>query len=693
MTQLNFRNYAGSYQLRIKNAEDLEKVQELDEVHWAAVSIPTKSLNCDKTFLAFVDTDKNGRIRPAEFKSALSWLFQVLSDRGRVSEGTDILRLQDIDTNRPEGQKLRTAAEFILTNLNLAETNEISLAQIRDVQSIMASAANNGDGIIPPEVTSDTDLAGFISSVMDTVGSQTDACGKQGISEDELKEFFHETEAYLAWKTKGDLPENQESTEIMPWGMDTPASFELVKNVEGKIDQFFAQCALVKYDGKIAARIQLHGKKLKEIDLTDTSKIRSWLKDSSLAFPNSNGLLNFEGEINPHYVTCLLELKEKVLRRALGDSLKELSEKDWTKVKSIFGSYRTWLESKQGDKVENLGPDLLRSYLNGSFREKASDLIKKDLLVADDLNQIDNLEKLILYQKWLMILANNFVSFEDLYNPNRRALFEMGTLVIDKRQITFTMGVEDYQAHKKVSERSSMFLLYVKVTGRQDEEISFEIVAPVTSGGADGLCIGKRGIFFSVDGRELDAQVMDIVVNPISVLESVKAPFHKISDFMKKQIDKISESSEDKLVKTASSTSASSAARDLMLGGGLAIAALGSSFAYITKALSEVKLVQVLLSLLGLAMIILIPSIIAGVTKIRKRDMSKLLEASGWAVNVHMRVNTAMGRLFTRTPYLPKGAHKERRDTVSKFMKEFSAISSFIKPASGRKRSASERPL
>ena len=454
MTQLNFRNYAGSYQLRIKNAEDLEKVQELDEVHWAAVSIPTKSLNCDKTFLAFVDTDKNGRIRPAEFKSALSWLFQVLSDRGRVSEGTDILRLQDIDTNRPEGQKLRTAAEFILTNLNLAETNEISLAQIRDVQSIMASAANNGDGIIPPEVTSDTDLAGFISSVMDTVGSQTDACGKQGISEDELKEFFHEAEAYLAWKTKGDLPENQESTEIMPWGMDTPASFELVKNVEGKIDQFFAQCALVKYDGKVAARIQLHGKKLKEIDLTDTSKIRSWLKDSSLAFPNSNGLLISEGEINPHYVTCFLELKEKVLRRALGDSLKELGEKDWTKVKRIFGSYRTWLESKQGDKVENLGPDLLRSYLNGSFLEKASDLIKKDLLVADDLNQIDNLEKLILYQKWLMILANNFVSFEDLYNPNRRALFEMGTLVIDKRQITFTMGVEDYQAHKKVSERS-----------------------------------------------------------------------------------------------------------------------------------------------------------------------------------------------------------------------------------------------
>ena len=177
----------------------------------------------------------------------------------------------------------------------------------------------------------------------------------------------------------------------------------------------------------------------------------------------------------------------------------------------------------------------------------------------------------------------------------------------------------------------------------------------------------------SVDGHEWDAEVMDIVVNPISVWESVKAPLQNVSDFMKKQINKISKSSEDKLAVTASSTSASSAARDLMLGGGLAIAALGSSFAYITQALSEVNLVQVLLSLLGLAMIILIPGIIAGVTKIRKRDMSKLLEASGWAVNVHMRVNTTMGRLFTRAPYLPKGAHKERRDIISKFVKEFNS--------------------
>ena len=670
MSRMICRNYGGSYQLRIQNAEDLEKIQVLDEVHWAATSIPTDSLNCDKAFIAYVDTDKNGRIRPAELKAAWSWLIQVLADRHRLSEGSDVLRLQDIDTHCPEGQKLHAAAEFILTNLNISGENEISLAQVRDVQSIMASAANNGDGIIPPEVTSNADLAQFITSIMDTVGSKMDACGKPGISEEELKKFSHEAETYLAWQAQGEIPKGHECTEIKPWGTETRKAYDLVRNLEGKMDQFFAQCALVKFDGRAAAQMQLREKELKEIDFTDTAKMTDRLKDSPLASPNPEGLLNFEEAINPLYVDSLFELKEKVLNRALGDALKRLNQNEWRKVKNIFCSYRVWLENKQGRKVEKLGQDQLRSYLEGSYREQVGELIEKDLAVANELNQMQNLEKLILYQRWLMVLANNFVSFADLYNPNARALFEMGTLVIDERQITFTMGVRDRQAHKKISQRSLMYLLYVEVTGRQDKDIKFEIVAPVTSGSSEGLCIGKRGIFFTVDGREWDAEVVDIVANPISVWESVKAPFQKSADFARKQIEKMTQSSEEKAVSMASSASASGTARDLMLGGGLAIAALGSSFAYITQALSEVKPVQILMALLGLAMVVLLPSMFAGFVKIRRRDMSGLLEASGWAVNVHMRLNMTMGRLFTHTPHLPKDARKERKDIISKFVKE-----------------------
>jgi len=671
MSRLICRNYGGIYQLRIQNPEDLEKIQVFDEVHWAATSIPTDSLNCDKKFTGYIDTDKNGRIRPSELKAAWSWLTQVLTDRHRLSEGSEILRLQDIDTHHPEGHKLYAAAEFILTNLNISSKNEISLTQVRNMQNIMASAANNGDGIIPPEVTANTDLAQFITAIMDTVGSQMDACGKPGISKDELEKFFHETEIYLAWKSQGEVLKGHECTEIMPWGIDTQKAYELVINVEEKVDQFFAQCGLVKFDERAAAQMQFREKELEEIDFTDTPKMVDRLKDSPLASPNSEGLLNFNEAINPLYVNSLLEFKEKVLSRALGNSVEQLNENEWLKVKNIFRSYRAWLENKQGSIVEKLGQDRLRSYLAGPYREQAKELLEKDLAVANDLAQIQNLEKLILYQRWLMILANNFVSFADLYNPNTRALFEMGTLVIDKRQITFTMSVRDRHAHKKISQRSLMYLLYVEITGRQDKDIKFEIVAPVTSGSSEGLCIGKRGIFFTVDGQEWDAEVVDIVVNPISVWESVKSPFQKFGDFVGKQINKMTKTSEDKVVSMASSASSSGTARDLMLGGGIAIAALGSSLAYITKSLSEVKPVQALLALLGLAMVVLLPSMLAGFIKIRKRDMSGLLEASGWAVNVHMRLNMTMGRLFTHTPNLPKDVRKERRDIVGKFVKEF----------------------
>jgi len=105
--------------------------------------------------------------------------------------------------------------------------------------------------------------------------------------------------------------------------------------------------------------------------------------------------------------------------------------------------------------------------------------------------------------------------------------------------------------------------------------------------------------------------------------------------------------------------------RDILLGGGIAIAALGSSFAYITKALSQVKPTHILLALAGMVVIILLPSIIAGFIKIGKRDMSVILEASGWAVNVHMKLSAILGRIFTHTPRLPKDARKERKDVFS----------------------------
>ena len=151
----------------------------------------------------------------------------------------------------------------------------------------------------------------------------------------------------------------------------------------------------------------------------------------------------------------------------------------------------------------------------------------------------------------------------------------------------------------------------------------------------------------------------------------MRTPFRQFTNFIRKQIDKFTKSREGKLEKSFNAPSASGMTRDLLLGGGIAIAALGSSFAYITKALSQVKPAHILVALAGIAAIVLLPGIIAGFIKIRKRDMSVLLEASGWAVNVHMRLSATLGRLFTHVPNLPKDARRERRDAVAQFVKDF----------------------
>ena len=675
MSKLTFKNYGGSYQLRIQDAGDLERVQTLADAHWAATSIPIDSLNCDPAFISFVDIDKNGRIRTDEFRKALTWLFRFLANRSHLSESADILNLSDIDISHPEGQKLKASAELILANLNSPDTEKISLSQVRDVQSIMANTTNNGDGIIPPDAVSNPDLARFITSIIETVGSTMDTCGKQGIGQEQLELFFRETQSYLTWQTNGAIPKDAKTTKIMFWGTETPQAYELIISLEAKIDQYFAQCAMAGFDERTIAMMQLSPKELGEIDFKDKTLMESHLLRAPLAAPNPESILNLEAILNPLYAERLFEFKEKILKRIFGKPIEQFSKKQWDKINAIFSPYKRWVEGKKGLQVEKLGQDKLSTYLNGPYRQQINDFIAKDLAAADVLNQHHNLEKLILYQKWLMELANNFVSFANLYSPQCRSLLEMGTLVIDGKEMTFTMKVRDRQAHKKIAEASFMYLLYLEITGRQDKDINpstkFEIAAAVTSGNSGRLHIGKRGIFFTIDGIEWDAKVIDIIENPISLWESIRAPFTQFTGLIKKQIDKFTKTSRDKTGAALSAPAETGAARDLLLGGSIAIAALGTAFAYITKALSHVKPIHILGVLTVIIIFILLPGIFTGLVKMRKRNMSILLEASGWAVNAHMRLTTTLGHLFTHTPRLPKGARREQKDAVTQFAKKF----------------------
>ena len=72
--------------------------------------------------------------------------------------------------------------------------------------------------------------------------------------------------------------------------------------------------------------------------------------------------------------------------------------------------------------------------------------------------------------------------------------------------------------------------------------------------------------------------------------------------------------------------------RDMLLAGSVGVAALGSSFAYVTKAIAGVQVHHVLLVVAGIATLLLGPSLVMGYFRLRRRDLTTLLEAAGWAI-------------------------------------------------------------
>jgi hypothetical protein len=152
--------------------------------------------------------------------------------------------------------------------------------------------------------------------------------------------------------------------------------------------------------------------------------------------------------------------------------------------------------------------------------------------------------------------------------------------------------------------------------------------------------------------------------------EFLKAPFQQIVDFVKRQVERFSKTQQAKFETTLSAPPSTAATRDLLLGGSIAIAALGSTFALMTNLLSKVEMHHILYALLGIALVVLVPGFVMGFLKLRRRDMSAILEASGWAINIRMKMTRSLGGLFTRRPCVPEDARKESKDLLPQLVRQ-----------------------
>jgi hypothetical protein len=319
---------------------------------------------------------------------------------------------------------------------------------------------------------------------------------------------------------------------------------------------------------------------------------------------------------------------------------------------------------------------------DGDTVEALRALLEESHRTALDLGRVRALEKLILLRAWILPLANSFTSFPDLYDPERRALFEMGTLVMDGRHLTLAVRVADRKSHARLSDESNLFVLFAEVSDREGTPL-YEVAVPVTSGGRGNLGVGKRGLFIDSDGRQLHARVVQIVENPISFREALVAPFVRLGSALTERLEKMQEQASKRIetaglgaadrvqqaAKTptadgASATPEAPAAPPApggtpggwLAGGGIAVAALGSSGAFVIKTLAGMSVWTILGGISSIALAILLPILLVAWLKLRRRDLSAILEGSDWGINARMRLTHSQALEFTHRPDFPPGS-------------------------------------
>jgi len=676
--RMSVKRVGQAQHLVIRDADGLRRALDLDDALWVATGAAVDGFSCDRTFLELIDADKNGRIMSFEVENAIVWLLRHLSDTSGVTRADRSLALAAINVDEPLGPRIHSSARKMLAKLGKAEAEAITLDEVRQIKARVEATPVSEAGVVLP--SADGELAQFLADIVATIGGAAHPSGEAGVNAEKLDRFLADARALLAWQERGAIPEGRETTDIMPMGAATGAAWALVSSLDAKIEQYFAQCRAVGYDDRIAARIRLSDAELGEVDFDDPAAVEAALRSGPLAQPSIDGRLNFSERINPFYEKAMERLRTEVLEPVLGRDVATITAGDWRQVRAYFAAHEQWVKSKAGGEVEGLGAEKLREYLDERFAKGVRGLIKRSLSTALELDNIRLTEKLILYQHLMLEFANNFVSFPNLYDPERRALFEMGSLVMDGRRFELCVKAPDRKAHAALARTSNIFVLYVEVLSREGV-VQYELAVPVTAGGKGNLCVGKRGVFTDIRGSQWDARVAQIIENPISIREAVISPFQRLGRMLTGKIESLTAQAEKKFDASAAAavTRVEQAAKTppaqakapskpsgmavggMLMGGGVAIAAVGSAAAYVTKTLAGLTFWQIAGGILAAVGMVMVPVAIVAFLKLRRRDLSSILEGSGWAINARMRLTTLQARHFTQRPGWPAGAKGVRR--------------------------------
>ncbi len=690
-----FYRAGGLDQVRLDNADDLLNLPSLDKKLWVALSCPVKGLEFDEKTLAMIDTDGDGRVRVPEILGAIDFSKARLKSLDSIVAGGDSLALTALNDQTPEGKALIAAARQILGNLGKADATAVTLAEVADTATFLKQTKFNGDGIVPASAASDDATKAVIEEIIKTHGGETDRSGAPGVNTAKVDAFFAELTAFDAWVKKSESA----AAEILPLGDKTAAASAAVKAVKAKVDDFFARCRLAAFDSRALTAVNRQEVEYLAIAAKDMTITADEVSGFPLARVEPGKALPLKDGVNPAWADKISAFQAAAVAPLLGAATTSLTVEQWTSLGAKLAAYDAWVGAKPATKIEGLGLDRIRALLAGPTKATLAELITQDKAVEADFNAIGQLEKTLRLTRDFHRLLLNFVSFKDFYDPDRAAIFQVGTLFLDARGCDLCVRVEDGGKHASLASLSKNYLAYCDLTRKGCEK--FQIAAVFGNGDSDNLMVGRNGIFYDRKGQDWDATITKIIENPISVRQAFWAPYKKLVRLIEEQVAKraaaadaeandkiaaaaVATANADKHVAAAAKPAEKPEPKKIDVGTvaalGVAFGAIGTAFAtlggYLTGVLDR-PFWQICLAVFGLLMLISGPSMLIAWLKLRQRNLGPILDANGWAVNGRVKVPVSLGRDLTKIAELPEGSIPTMDD---KFAEPSPAWIGFVKP-------------
>ncbi len=672
-----FHRVGGLDQVSIETAEDLGALRQLDQKLWVALSCPVTGLELDQRTLELLDTDHDGRVRAPELLASLAFCEARLTDLGSLLKGDAALPLSALSTTTPDGRALRAAAVRVLTSLGKPGATTLTPDDVKDLSRVFEAGLLDGDGVVPPEQAGDD--AATRQALLDAMacaGAVTGRNGKLGLDSARLTTFFTELAASQAWLEDG------RSAGALVFGDATGAAWDAFKVVRDKVDDYFARCRLAAMDPRGAALLNRSEDEFKALAARQLGAGSAELAAFPVARAEAGRALPLVDGVNPAWGEALLALRATAVEAAFGAGRGQLTEAEWSELRSKLSPCQDWMGRKQGASVELLGPARVRELLSGGARAAIEKLIAADEALRAETDAVADVARMVHCHRDLVVLLRNFINFADFYAPGRSAVFQAGTLYLDARSCDLCIRVADPAAHAPLAMGSNMFIAYCELRRAGGE--TMKIAACFTQGDGDFIAVGRHGIFYDRKGRDWDATVIRVVDNPIALRQAFAAPYKKFVKLIEQQVAKFAASKE----KEAGATLASASAAALPLSGPPAvalaatpppvdvgrmvgiIAALGVGVGAVATILGGfvsgfiglqpwwAKLVAVG----GVVLIISGPSMLITWLKLRQRTLGPLLDATGWAINGRIRINLPLGTALTGVAQLPPGARRSLED-------------------------------